>query len=139
MEKPVLSDPEIFPSGEILSAQLGKASSSFASLFEYNHASFPDATERWRYYNDGKQWLLNVSRKKKTLFWLSVYEGFFRTTFYFGSKFARTILQSKLPVSLKSQFRKSAGKKFRPITAVIRTQRDLGAYKKLLALKMSMK
>lgn len=137
MEKPVLSDPNIFPTDKILFPYLRKAKPSFVSLFEYNHKNFPDLVERWKYYNDGKRWLLNVSRKKKTIFWLSVNEGFFRTTFYFNAKAAQGVLTSKLPKALKDRFRESAGKTFRGITAVIKAKKDIGVYKELLSLKMS--
>lgn len=37
----------------------------------------------WRYYNDGKAWLCKVTDGRKTIFWFSVWEGFFRVSFYF--------------------------------------------------------
>ena len=137
MEKPVLCDPEIYPTLEVLSSHLGKASASFAFLFDYNHTNFPEFTENWKYYNDGKSWLLNVSRKKKTVFWLSVSDGLFRTGFYLGAKAEQAVLDSKIPKGYKDQFMQSAGKKFRGISAIIKTKKDVDVYKILLALKMS--
>ncbi|HUI28584.1 MAG TPA: DUF3788 family protein [Candidatus Acidoferrales bacterium] len=136
MEKPVLSDPKIFPTEEVLSAHLGKAKPAFTSLFEFNHANHPDFVERWRYYNDGKTWLLNVSRKKKTLFWLSVHDGSFRTSFYLNSKLERDVLKSKIPKELKDQYLKTAGEKFRAVRVVVKSKNDLDAYKELLSIKM---
>ncbi len=37
----------------------------------------------WRYYNDGRAWLCKVGDGRKTIFWFSVWEGFFRVSFYF--------------------------------------------------------
>ncbi len=37
----------------------------------------------WRYYNDGKAWLCKVGDGRKTIFWFSVWEGFFQVSFYF--------------------------------------------------------
>jgi hypothetical protein len=37
----------------------------------------------WRYYNDGKAWLCKVTAGRKTIFWFSAWEGFFRVSFYF--------------------------------------------------------
>ena len=136
METAVLTDPDVYPTTKVLHSHLGKASSAFESMLEFNHTQFPDFVERWRYYNDGKQWLFNVSRKKKTLFWLSVKDGSFRTSFYFNAKAAPYVPGSGIPNSLKEQFKKSAGKKFRAITTVIKTGRDLAAYRELLLLKM---
>ena len=37
----------------------------------------------WHYYKDSKAWLCKVAYKKKTIFWLSVHNGFFKTSFFF--------------------------------------------------------
>ncbi len=137
MDKPVLSDPAIFPTDQVLSSHLRKALPSFALLFQFNHANFPEFVERWQYYKDGKSWLLNVSRKKKTLFWLSVKDGSFRTTFYLNAKAAQLVPGSKIPKVLQDQFKESEGKTFRGITVVIKTRKDVEVYKEVLALKMA--
>ena len=137
MDTPILSNPEVFPTDDVLSAHLGKARTSFVSLFDYNHKTFPEFEERWKYYNDGKSWLMNVSRKKKTLFWLSVKDGSFRTTFYLNPKGAECIPGSKIPKALKTQFKATEGKKFRGITVVITSKKDVEVYKEMLTLKMA--
>ncbi len=137
MDKPVLSDPAIYPTEEVLSSHLAKAKPSFVSLFRYNHENFPDFVERWKYYNDGKSWLLNVSRKKKTLFWLSVNDGWFRTTFYLNAKAAPRVADTGIPQELKDKFKESEGQKFRGITVVVKAKKDVEVYKELLALKMA--
>ena len=136
MDKPVLSDPAVYPTNEVLASHLGKAMTSFTQLFEFNHANFPEFVERWKYYNDGKSWLLNVSRKKKTLFWLSVKDGCFRTTFYLNSKGVQRVPGSGIPQELKDEFKESEGQKFRAVRVVIKNKKDLGIYKEMLALKM---
>jgi hypothetical protein len=137
MDNPVLSDPSIFPTDEVLSSHLGKAKVSFALLFQFNHTNFPEFIERWKYYNDGKSWLLNVSRKKKTLFWLSVRTGAFRTTFYLNARAAQLVPDSKIPKELKDLFKESEGKAFRGLTVSIKTRKDVEVYKEVLALKLA--
>ncbi|HVN48004.1 MAG TPA: DUF3788 family protein [Bacteroidota bacterium] len=137
MENPALNDPEIFPTREVLFSHLGRAKASFVALVEYNHKNFPDFNERWKYYCDGKSWLMNVSRKKKTLFWLSVGNGFFRTGFYFHAAAEHDILNCGLPEEYKNKFMESAGKKFRGISVLIKTKKDIDLYKTLLSLKLS--
>jgi hypothetical protein len=137
MDRSVLSDPAVFPTHEVLASHLGKAVSSFNLFCEFNHAHFPEFVERWKYYNDGKRWLMNVSRKKKTLFWLSVKDGSFRTTFYLNAQAAKLVPGSNISQELKDQFKKSEGEKFRPITVEIRTKKDVEIYRKMLALKMA--
>lgn len=137
MEKQILSDANIYPSENVILSHLGKAKTSFSSFMEYNHSVHPDFVERWKYYNDGKSWLLNVSKKKKTVFWLSVGNGFFRTAFYMNSRAERGVIDSEIPEVLKKQYLETSGKKFRAISLVIRTKKDLEIYKSLLELKLS--
>jgi len=63
----------------VVFAHLGARRAQWESLFEYIHAEHPDFTGQWRYYNDGKSWLMNVSRRRRPLL-LSVLEHGFRIT-----------------------------------------------------------
>jgi len=140
MEKPLLSDASQFPSEEIIFAHLGKAKPLWTSLFEHIHAVHPDITEEWRYYNDGKSWLMKVTRKKKTVFWLSIVKGAFRTTFYFTDKAEAAIVASDLPDDLKRQFAdgKTYGK-IRGLTVVHASKQNTAAAKTLIERKLSIK
>ncbi len=136
MEKAVLSDPAIYPSEKVLAGCLKKANAAFLSLFEYNRTNYPEFVERWKYYNDGKRWLMNVSKRKKTLFWLSVDTSCFRIAFYFSPKHEQIVLDSDLPASMKKQYMSSAGKKFRPISFIVKSRKEAEIYRKLLPLKL---
>jgi hypothetical protein len=140
METPVLSDPKEYPSEEIIFSHIGKARPLWDQLFEHIHANHPDISEEWRYYRDGKSWLMKVTRKKKTIFWLSIVEGAFRTTFYFTDKAEELIMSSKLSDDLKEQFR--AGKqygKIKGITVVYSAKKHIEAAKILIEIKLQMK
>ena len=82
MEKMLLKEPEFFPSKEVLSAALGNMYSVFEE-FETLLINECALTFSWHYYKDSNGWLCKVAHKKKTVFWLSVWEGYFRTTFFF--------------------------------------------------------
>ncbi len=137
MEKAILSDPNVYPTDRVLASCLMKGYGAFRSLFEYNHANFPELQERWKYYNDGKRWLMSVSKKKKTVFWLSVDKACFRLAFYLSSKYEPAILGSDLPASMKKQYMSSAGKSFRAITLIVKCKKDTETYKKVLAVKLA--
>ena len=83
METQLLRDQEIFPSKEVLKDVLGKVYDVLEELETQITKSDIALTLDWRYYNDGKSWLCKVCHKKKTVFWLSVWEGHFKTTFFF--------------------------------------------------------
>jgi len=137
MVKPVLVDPNIYPTDDVLFSHLGKVKSVYLSLFDYIRTTYPDFVENWKYYHDGKNWLLNVTRKKKILFWLSVNDGFFRTTFYLSSMFEQNIAGSHLPEELKRQFLESSEKKIRGITIVLTKTKDVDIFKELCSIKLS--
>jgi hypothetical protein len=136
MEPPVLTDPTQWPTDAVISSHLGGRSALWDAFFARLRAEHPDFTERWRYYNDGKSWLLNVSRKQKTVFWLSVVSGTFRITAYFTDKANEAIRASALSAGLKEQF--EGGRpmgKLRGITITFRKKADLEDARILIALK----
>jgi hypothetical protein len=140
MDQPVLGDKDQFPSDKIIFSHIGKAQALWLSFFEYLHTEHPLLSEEWRYYNDGKSWLMKVTRKSKTIFWLSIIPGAFRTTFYFTDKAAPAIDCSSISEDLKEQFRsgKSFGK-IRGLTITFRDGSDIENAKSLLTIKLAIR
>ena len=140
MDLPVLTDKTQFPTDEIIFSHLGKTKDIWASFFGYLHVNYPDITSEWRYYNDGKSWLMKNMLKKKNVFWLGIIKGAFRITFYFTDKAAKAIADSTIPVEMKKQFKE--GKQFgkiRGLTVVFKYKKDIETAKALLAIKLSVK
>jgi hypothetical protein len=137
MEEPVLTDKNQFPTEEIITSHIGKAKALWTLLFDAIHRDHPEISEEWRYYLDGKSWLLKVTRKGKTIFWLSLVDGSFRTTFYFGDKAARAIARSAISDPLKKQFK--GGKhygKIRGVTILYKKKQDVEDARALIELKL---
>ena len=140
MSDQVLTDKNQVPTEAILFSHIGKSKALWLLLFEHIHRDYPDFTEEWKYYLDGKSWLLKVSRKARTIFWLAVVEGSFRTTFYFTDKAKMAISKSSLSDDLKKQY--GSGKRFgaiRGITILHKNKRDVEYAKQLIEIKMSIK
>ncbi len=140
MEQPLLSDANQFPSEDVIFSHLGKAKALWLSLFEHIHTKHPDFTEEWRYYRDGKSWLLKVTQKKKTIFWLSIIQGGFRTTFYFTDKAQEALMSSGISDELKEKFRN--GKyynKIRGLTVIHTHKKNTEEAKILIGIKIRMK
>ena len=83
MEIQLLREPEIFPSKEVLKNVLGDVYSVLEELETRLTQDEFGLTFDWKHYKDSKAWLCKVCHKKKTVFWLSVWEGFFKTSFFF--------------------------------------------------------
>ncbi len=138
MGKAVLTDRNRTPTDEMIYAHLGRRRALWDALFAHLRAECPGSTSEWRYYNDGNSWLLNASRRKKTIFWLSLTGTTFRITGYFTDKAGDAIRRSALPGELKKPFLEDAGPgKLRGITITFRTKTDLAHAKTLIALKTS--
>jgi len=138
MEPKVLTDPKQFPSEDLVFSHIGSRRALWDALFEFIRSAHPDLVAEWRYYNDGKSWLMNVSRKKKTVFWLSVISGTFRITGYFTDKASDAIRASALSDERKKQFMSGPryGKLW-AITITFRKKRDVEDAKILVALKIT--
>jgi len=139
-EKAVLGDKDIYPSEELINSIIGEKKTVWLKIMSYTHEKYNDVSEEWRYYNDGKQWLFKLIRKKKTIFWLSLLKDTFRITFYFGNKGESVIMSSSLPESVKNEF--VNGQRFgniRGITTIISGDSDVDKICKLIDLKVSLK
>jgi len=83
MDKKLLQEQEIYPSKDVLKSALGKVYAVLEALeTQLTHDEF-SLTLEWKYYKDSKAWLCKVAHKKKTIFWLSVWDGYFKTSFFF--------------------------------------------------------
>jgi hypothetical protein len=108
-------------------------------LFQHIHNDHPDFTEQWKYYQDGKSWLLKVTRKATTVFWLSIENGSFRTTFYFTDKGAQALAKSTISGELKEQYK--TGRRFgkiRGVTVSFKNKRDVEDARQLIGIKLSL-
>jgi hypothetical protein len=140
MEKPVLADPDRFPDAEVIGSHIGPVQKLWDALFSRIREQYPDVTGEWRYYHDGKSWLLKMTAKKKTIFWLSVVPGTFRITFYFGDKAEQAVLASGISDELKNSFLN--GKRFgkiRGITLSVQNEEDVGQVMELTGIRYGMK
>jgi hypothetical protein len=136
MDTPILGDKSQFPTDQVIFSHLGKAKALWVSFFQYLGEAHPGLTREWRYYQDGKSWLMKVQHKKKTVFWLSVLAGSFRTTFYLHEKAAQLVEDSAISEELKKQFRTGVGK-LRGIRVVYKNKKDVAFAKELIAIKLS--
>ncbi len=140
MEKPSLNDKNECPNDEVLSRELGKAKGAWDSFIAFIKESHPSFSVEWRYYNDGKSWLCKITKKKKTVCWVSVWPGMFKTGFYFPDRAEDLIKKSKLSKKYVDQF--VNGKKYgkiRGVTVEVKKTADLSATKILVEIKEQFK
>ena len=101
-QEQLLRDPDVYPSEEVLAEVLVGSRDAYAA-FVKKLPEFGIELE-WRYYNDGKSWLGKCVRKKKTIFWLSIWDGLFKTTFYFTEKTRGGVHELPIRDEIKTKF-----------------------------------
>ena len=89
----LLRNPDIEPSSDVIAKALGESNNAYIKFI--NELASHDIQLEWRYYNDGKVWLakglykwtgVRGGQNKTTVFWLSIWDGFFKVTIYFPEK-----------------------------------------------------
>ena len=90
----MLRNPDIPPTSEVIEKALKASNSAYLKLLD--ELNLQNIDLEWRYYQDGKVWLAkglykSVSarggQKIKTIFWLSIWDGFFKITLYIPEKY----------------------------------------------------
>lgn len=104
METQLLRDENVFPTKEILDNVLNDSYPSFESLMETVTDTEYGLTYQWNFYKDGKSWLCKVSNKKKTVFWASVWDGYFKISFFFTEKHLEKISTLNINEKIKEDF-----------------------------------
>jgi len=140
METPSLKNPDIFPTSEVLKNALEVSYPAFEKLMEIIASESYGLVPQWNYYKDGKAWLCKVTFKKKTVFWLSVWDGFFRTGFYFTEKNSAGITGLEIAESIKENFsrNKHIGKLI-PLGIQINSKDQIADILKIIEYKKSLK
>ena len=82
----MLQDPEVSLTPQVLKSTLGKLYAVYEKLVATMESEPFNATPEWRFYKDGGAWLCKITRKKKTIFWLSAWKSHLKTAFYFTEK-----------------------------------------------------
>ena len=104
----LLRNPDTEPSSEIIAKALGEANDAY--LMFVNELANHDIQLQWRYYTDGKAWLakglykwtgVRGGQKEKTVFWLSIWDGFFKVTIYIPEKSRADVYNLPLDVEVK--------------------------------------
>lgn len=136
----LLRDGDIFPSDKILEDALGEGFNVLVSFLETITNNEYALNLEWRYYNDGKAWLGKAVYKKKTIFWLSVWEGFFKTSFFFTEKHLEAIAKLDISETMKDEFAKAKTiGKLIPMIFDVNKENQLGDLLTAVRFKKSLK
>ena len=140
MEQLVLINQDEKPTEEIIFNHIGRTKAHWITIFDFIDKNYPEFDRDWRYYKDGKSWLLKITKKKKTVCWISVLKSKFKMTFYFTDRAEEAIMASLISDKLKEQFKN--GKyynKIRGLTITFSNKKDVEFAKELIEIKLKTK
>ena len=100
----LLRNADTFPSDKVLKDALGNVYNVLDSFLGTITNEEYVLSFEWRYYNDGKAWLGKAQHKKKTVLWLSVWDGFFKVSFFFTEKHLEAIAALDISETVKNKF-----------------------------------
>lgn len=140
METQLLREQHISPTKEVLKNALGDSYLVYEALIEIITDSKYGLVTVWNYYKDGKAWLCKVSYKKKTVFWLSIWDKFFKIGFYFTEKNNLGVTELEIEEKIKEDFSssKSIGKLI-PLVININKEEQINDVLKIIEYKKSLK
>lgn len=130
----LLRDPNIQPTDEVIAEGLGGANSAYVKFIDGLKA-FGVSLMDWRYYNDGKAWLSKGEHrwttprgtdKVKPIFWLSIWEGFFKVSFFFSESVQDELLGLPISGEVKESIKsaKAMGKTMRFMPVIVDIEND---------------
>jgi hypothetical protein len=130
-----LTNPDIFPSDEVLEDVLGKSFGAYEALLELFAEN--GMVHEWRYYRDGKAWLCKVQHKKRTIVWMSAWKGYVKATMYVPEKYIDDVYGLDLDIGTIDRIRatKNVGKS-KPCTFDIRDKSALDDFSKIMQFKL---
>lgn len=140
MEIPSLKDQQIFPTEEVLKNVMSESYPAYEKLMKIIKDPEYGLEPVWNYYKDGKAWLCKTVYKKKTIFWLSVWEAYFRTVFYFTDKNKAGIDDLEIDEEIKKDFK--SGKyigKLIPLIIEIHSEKQIDDVIKIVEYKKQLK
>jgi hypothetical protein len=136
MNKPLLNDKLEYPDDEVLGRYLGKSKAIWDLFVTDLSSTFSSMSLEWKYYNDGKAWLCKLVHKKKTVCWISIWDKYFKVTFYFTEKNNKDISTLNIDQVWKDNYitRKSIGR-LKPLTIDVKTKKVLAGIYELIKYK----
>lgn len=146
----LLRDPAIEPTTEVLSKALGESSDAYVKFL--SKLTGHDVELMWRYYTDGKAWLgkglhkwtgARGGRKEMTVFWLSIWEGFFKVTVFVPEKHRAELQKLPLPSDVTQMIAdaEQMGERLRffPVVFDMHSDEMIGALFEILNFKKRLK
>ena len=133
-----LRDESVYPDEGVLKRILADSYPAYCELLAlYDRHQLG---HEWKYYHDGKAWLCKVQKGKRTIVWMSAWQGYMQATIYFPEKYIEGIYQLDIPYERKEKIRqtKNTGKS-KPCIFQVESTDVLEDFNKVMQYKIASK
>jgi hypothetical protein len=102
-EEKVFLTKETMPEEEMINETLGSNYAHLQAIRQFIREEIGDTSEEWKFYGKKLGWTLKKFYKKRNLFFIGMYKGFFKITFVFGERAAKNVFDSGISGILKKE------------------------------------
>ncbi len=107
------------------------------AIRQYIRENIGKTNEEWKYYGVKNGWLLKTLLKKRNLFFVVMYDGYFGISFVFGDKAVDSVMESDISARIKKSLMEA--KKYaegRGVSFDVVDNKQLNDIKKLIDIKV---
>jgi len=134
----LLTAADVAPTPDVLERELGDLFLLYERLTARLESHDVDVRPEWRYYRDGGAWLCKMTRRTKTVFWLSAWRSRLQVAFYFTARSGDGIPGLSIDASLKLAYANASPiGKLIPLVIEVRSEEQLGDVVAVAAYKVS--
>ena len=111
--------------------------SNLEAIRSYIAETIGETIEEWKFYGVKYGWNLKKFYKKRNLFFIGIYDGYFKISFVFGERAFNAIMESDISADLKTEL--SRARKYaegRGLSIDVHDDTFLNDIKKLLQIKI---
>jgi hypothetical protein len=134
----LLTAVDVAPTPDVLQRELEDLFPLYERLTARLAAPEFDVRPEWRYYRDGGAWLCKMTRRTKTVFWLSAWRSCLRVAFYFTERSGAGIPGLPIDASLIAAYANASPiGKLTPLLIEVRSEEQLDDVVAVAAYKVS--
>jgi len=136
-EEKVFFTKEVMPDEEMIKETLGSNYMHLQAIRQFITEEIGDTIEEWKFYGKKLGWTLKKFYKKRNLFFIGIYRGYFKISFVFGERAAENVFNSGISAALKKEL--SEARKYaegRGISINVENDGYLDDIKELIRIKV---
>ena len=102
-EEKVFFEKETMPDEEMINEAIGSNYTHLQAIRQVIAEEIGDTNEEWKFYGKKLGWTLKKFYKKRNLFFIGIYKGYFKISFVFGERAAQNVYDSGISSALKKE------------------------------------